>query len=150
MPGRLGQWCERVDPGHEADSGGDADTVSLVNTSAPSASVRFATRASLPLVALGLALVAAPAHADAAEGWSDAGEVDNLHALLLLVGVPLLIFVLIALAVYVPAMVRGENVSALSSRDDEWFGGPRQGTKELPSGGDLAESSETGGARGTW
>ncbi len=123
--------------------------MSLVNTSATSASVRFAARTSLPLAALGLALIAAPAHADAALGWSEAPEVNNLHALLLLVAIPLLIFVVIALAVYVPPMVRGESVSPVTG-EDEWFGGPRQGTKELPAGDHAAESSETGGARGTW
>ena len=122
-----------------------------MNTSVISTSVRFVARASLPLVAFGLALTAAPAHADAAEGWSDATEVDNLYALLVLGGIPLLIFVLIALAVYVPPLVRGENVSPASgASDDQWFGGPRQGTKELPSSVSQDDASETGGARGSW
>ena len=43
-------------------------------------------------------LVAAPARADVPEGWSDPEPVDTLHALLVLVGIPLLLFVLIALA----------------------------------------------------
>ena len=122
--------------------------MSLVITPAPSTTVRYAARASLPLIALGLALLAAPAHADAAEGWSNPDDVNMLHALLLLAGVPVLLFVLIILAVYVPALVRGEDVSPTGgSVESQWIGGPRH-TKELASA-DTA-SSETGGAHGSW
>ena len=123
--------------------------MSLVITPAPSTTARFAARASLPLVALGLALLAAPAHADAAEGWGTTEDVNMLEALLLLAGVPLLLFVLIGLAVYVPALVRGEDVSpAGGGVENQWLGGPRPGTRELASG--EPEPSETGGARGSW
>ena len=37
-------------------------------------------------------------------------DVDDLHALTLLLGGPLLLFVLIAVAVYLPAMIRGEKL----------------------------------------
>ncbi len=123
--------------------------MSPVITPALPTTARFATRASLPLVALGLALLAAPAHADVAEGWSNPADVDALHALLLLAGVPLLLFVLIGLAVYIPALVRGEDVSPTGSGtvESQWIGGPRQ-AKELASGD--TESSETGGAHGSW
>ena len=40
------------------------------------------------------------------EGWSDPEDVDTLFALGLLVGVPSLLFVLIALLVYLPGMAR--------------------------------------------
>ena len=122
--------------------------MSLVITPAPSITARFAARASLPLVALGLALLAAPAHADVAEGWSNPEDVNALHALLLLAGVPLLLFVLIGLAVYVPALVRGEDVSPTGGgSESQWIGGPRH-AKELASA-DTAPS-ETGGAHGSW
>ncbi len=123
--------------------------MSPVITFAPSATARFAARASLPLVALGLALLVAPAHADVAEGWSNPDDVDVLQALLLLGGVPLLLFLLIALAVYVPALVRGEDLSPTSGGvESQWLGGPRPGAKELAAGD--TEASETGGARGSW
>jgi len=123
--------------------------VSLVITPAPSSTARFAARASLPLGALGLALLAAPAHAEPAEGWGTPDDVNVLEALLLLAGVPLLLFVLIGLAVYVPALVRGEDVSpAGGGVENQWLGGPRPGAKELASG--ETEPSETGGARGSW
>jgi len=128
--------------------GADADIVSLVITPAPSTTARFAARASLPLVALGLALLAAPAHADAAEGWSNPDDVNMLHALLLLGGVPVLLFILIVLAVYVPALVRGDDVSPTGgSGESQWIGGPRH-VKELASAD--ASPSETGGAHGSW
>lgn len=120
-----------------------------VNTSVPATTARFATRASLPIVALGLTLLAAPAHADAADGWGTTTDVDALHALLLLVGVPGLLFVLILLAVYIPAVVRGEDISATGGgAESHWIGGPRAGAKELMAG--ESESTETGGARGNW
>jgi hypothetical protein len=123
--------------------------VSLVITPAPSTTARFAARASLPLVAMGLALLAVPAHADAADGWGTRQDVSVLHALLLLAGVPLLLFVLIGLAVYVPALVRGEDVSPTGGGvENQWLGGPRPGARELTSG--ASEPSETGGARGSW
>jgi hypothetical protein len=90
--------------------------------------------------------LAAPASADVPEGWSNPEDVDTLHALLLLAGVPLLLFVIITVLTYLPAIVRGEKLTP-GAAEDQWFGGPRQGAKELESG---ATSDETGGARGRW
>ena len=92
--------------------------------------------------------MAAPAGADVPEGWSDPDPVSGVHALLVLGGIPLLLFVAIALAVYVPAMIKGERVAPGSGTpDNEWFGGPRAGTHELTSG---TETDGTGGASGRW
>ena len=124
--------------------------MSLVITPALSTTARFAARASLPLVALGLALLAAPAHADVAEGWSDPADVDALHALLLLGGVPRA-----ALRADRAGRLRpGRWSAARTSRpravtvESQWIGGPRPDAKELAAGD--TESSETGGARGSW
>ena len=61
---------------------------------------------------------------------------------------------LIAAAVYVPAMVRGERVApGAAPVTDQWFGGPRGGARELESGSGRARAgaqSETGGAGGRW
>jgi hypothetical protein len=93
-------------------------------------------------------MLAAPAGADVPEGWSDPEPVSGMHALLVLGGVPLLLFALIVLAVYVPAMVRGERVApGAATPEDQWFGGPRSGTHELKSGSD---TEGTGGASGRW
>lgn len=90
--------------------------------------------------------LAVPASADVPEGWSNPDDVDMLYALLLLGGVPLLLFAGIAVLTYLPALIRGEKL-APGAADDQWFGGPRQGAKELESG---VQAEETGGARGTW
>ncbi|MCW2842703.1 MAG: hypothetical protein JWN22_619 [Nocardioides sp.] len=93
--------------------------------------------------------VAGPASADVPEGWSNPDDVSALHAILLLGGIPLLLFLLIVLAVYVPALIRGERVAPGSpAMDDQWFGGPRQGTAELA--GPDTDESEAGGASGRW
>lgn len=93
-------------------------------------------------------LVAAPARADVPEGWSDPAAVSPLDMLALLVGIPLALFLAITLAVYLPAMVRGERVAPGAQQvEDRWFGGPRQGTHELEARGD---TGETGGASGRW
>ncbi|MBA3781431.1 hypothetical protein [Nocardioides sp. InS609-2] len=122
-------------------------------TTQTSSTRRLARRASV--IAGGLAavvLTARPALADVPEGWSDPEPVSVLHALLLLGGVPLLLFVLIALAVYVPALARGEKLApGAAPIDDEWFGGPRAGTGELTSrSADSGHEKETGGASGSW
>ena len=126
--------------------------MSPVITSEPSSSIsvrrrsRRLTSAAAASVVVALTRLAAPASADVPEGWSNPDDVDMLYALLLLAGVPLLLFVIIALLTYLPALIRGEKL-APGAADDQWFGGPRQGAKELESG---VQAEETGGARGTW
>jgi hypothetical protein len=99
-----------------------------------------------------LALLAAPAHADVPEGWGGQTVhegLDPLHALGLYLGIPLLLFVLIALAVYLPAMVRGEKLLPdYSAGEAQWIGGPRQGVAELPAPD--GDDSRAGGASGRW
>ncbi len=93
--------------------------------------------------------LAAPAQAEVPEGWSDPEPVSALHALLVLAGIPLLLFVLIVLAVYLPALVRGERVKpGAPAVEDQWFGGPRKGTAELA--GPDNEDSQAGGASARW
>lgn len=125
--------------------------MSFVITSEPSSSTsvrrrsRLLASAAAASVVVSVTTLAAPAHADVPEGWSNPEDVDLLYALLLLAGVPLLLFVVIAVLTYLPALVRGEKI-APGAADDQWFGGPRQGAKELES----APAEETGGARGSW
>lgn len=118
--------------------------------SAVPGAVRRAVRlAWVGSAAAALTLVSAPAGADVPEGWSNPDDVDMLSALLLLAGIPLLLFVLITLAVYVPAMVRGERLTRAGAEPESaWFGGPRRGSRELAGPDD--DSSAAGGARGTW
>ena len=103
----------------------------------------------MPALVAATTVIAAPAHADVPEGWTEVSQVDQLEALLLLAGVPLLLFVLIILAVYVPAMKRGEPLLPDHGEGEaQWIGGPRQGTKELPAPD--GEDSRAGGASGRW
>jgi hypothetical protein len=81
------------------------------------------------------------------EGWSNPSEVALLDLLVVIVGIPALIGVLIVLAVYVPAMTRGERVAPGAETPDQWFGGPRSGAAELESG---SQAGSTGGASGSW
>jgi hypothetical protein len=83
-------------------------------------------------------------------GWSDAETVDRLQALLIFVGLPLLLFLLISLAVYLPSLVRGESITpGAPALEDQWLGGPRTGTAELTAGTTTADA-DTGGASGRW
>lgn len=94
-----------------------------------------------------MVLLAGPASAAVPEGWSNPEDVEPLHALGLLVGVPVLLFLLITLAVYVPSLARGAAAVA-SGPDHEWFGGPRKALDEL-AGPDDADS-KAGGASARW
>ena len=99
-----------------------------------------------------LVLLSAPAHADGPEGWGGLTEhetLDPLHALGLYLGIPLLLFALIAVAVYLPSMVRGEKLLPdYSAGEPQWIGGPRQGVAELPAPD--GQDSRAGGASGRW
>ena len=126
----------------------------VTTTDTPSIASRRIRRAVSALSVPGLAVAAvaltpAAAHADVPEGWSDPDPVDKLYALLLLGGGPLLLFVLIALAVYVPSMIRGERLLPDHGRPDaQWLGGPHTGASELPAPDDA--ESRAGGASGSW
>ena len=109
---------------------------------------RVATR-SVALVAATLALVSVsvPAGAKVPENWSKPEPVSLLHALLVLGGIPLGLFVLIAVLVSVPGWVSGAT-TALATPESEWFGGPRSGTTDLADPDD--EDSKAGGASVRW
>lgn len=125
-----------------------------VSPSRPSRSAyaRWAGRAVVLTGAPALALLSAPARADVPAGWGDQTEhqgLDALHTLGLFLGAPLLLVVLIAVAVYLPAMIRGEKLLPdHSAGEAQWIGGPRQGVAELPAP-DGADS-RAGGASGSW
>jgi hypothetical protein len=102
-------------------------------------------------VALALPLTyAAAASADVPEGWSNPDDVSFMHALLVLGGIPLACIVLLALAVYLPSVVRGESLAPAGARaEDEWFGGRRDAEKALESR-TSGSTDDTGGASGSW
>jgi hypothetical protein len=110
----------------------------------------FGTAVAVPV------LLASPAVADVPEGWSNQPEnVDPLHALLVLGVIPLALFLLITLAVYLPPMIRGERVAPGSQHEleSQRFGGPRRGAAELePADSNAAavEARQSGGGSGRW
>jgi hypothetical protein len=92
---------------------------------------------------------AGSASADTPATWDDPPETDRLHLLLLLGGVPLLLFVLIGLAIYVPPLVRGERIApGATSPANAWLGGPSRSAGELAEPD--SEDSDAGGASGRW
>ncbi|MDP2772186.1 MAG: hypothetical protein Q8O61_01420 [Nocardioides sp.] len=102
----------------------------------------------LTLTSLSLVL-AAPAMAEPSEGWPDQEPVDMIEALLVLAGIPLLLFVVIAVAAVLPALVRGERIApGAPAVDNQWLGGPRKSAGELAAPD--TESTEAGGASGRW
>lgn len=109
--------------------------------------MRAATRSLAAGALLAATVLAAPAGAEVPEGWSDPDPVSFLHALLVLGGIPLAIFVVIAVLVSVPGWVSGA-AAASTTTDIEWFGGPRQGTSDLAEPDD--EDSKAGGASVRW
>lgn len=111
--------------------------------------IRRVVRLAVAALVVGLVSVASPASANVPEGWSDPDSVDPLHFLALTIGIPLALAIVIILLVIAPGLARGEKFAhSNASRQGEWFGGPRQGTEELPAP-DNAES-KAGGASGTW
>ena len=114
-----------------------------------------ALRRLLTLVVAGLWLAAAslvlagPASADVPEGWSDPDDVDTLQALLVLAGIPLLLFVGITFLVYAPSVIRGERIApGHPTTENQWLGGPRKGPDQLAAPD--SEDSQAGGASGRW
>ena len=122
------------------------------SSSSRSTRVRRAGRVTALAAGAVLVLLSAPAHADVPEGWggqTQPFELDPLHALGLYLGLPLLLFVLIAVAVYLPVMIRGEKLLPdYSAGEPQWIGGPRQGVAELPAPD--GQDSRAGGASGRW
>ncbi len=106
-------------------------------------------RTAVVLLAGVLVLAASgPAGAGVPEGWDTPDPVDPAQAVLLLGGVPLLLILVITLLVLAQGRARGERVAAgAHAPEDQWFGGPRQGTAELaaPTGDEA-----TGGTSARW
>ena len=111
---------------------------------------RRVRRTSTVLLAGALVVAAgSPARADVPERWSDPDPVDAWEAVGLLVGIPVLLFVVITLLVIVPGIAKGERFTpGGQATEDQWFGGPRQGTAELPAPD--SPDSAAGGASARW
>lgn len=128
----------------------DADILLRVTPNFETYARRISVVLTLLAATTGFVALAAPANADVPVGWSDHPEpVNMLNAILILGGIPVLLFVGITLSVYLPSLVRGERVApGAPALESQWLGGPRQGTAELT--GPDAEESEAGGASARW
>lgn len=98
--------------------------------------------------AVAVAATVGPAAADVPEAWPEAEPVSVTSLLVILVGIPALVFVVIALMVYAPALVRGESLTPGTQDPDQWLGGPRKTAGELA--GPDSDDSAAGGAGGSW
>lgn len=113
-----------------------------------------AVRRSLRALALvpGVLVVTAagPAFAVAPETWEPTTNDSKLDALLLLGGVPLLLFVGIWLLAALPSIIGGQKFDATVAfrENPEWFGGPRRGIDAAPD--DASEPQGRGGTSAQW
>lgn len=112
--------------------------------------------AALSLTGLSALLVLATAGAASADtpeprpgDWEPKPEVDLLEALLVLGGIPLVVFLVIILLFVGPALARGEDLSPDAlEKENQWLGGPRKAPGELAAPD--APDSKAGGAGGSW
>jgi hypothetical protein len=117
---------------------------------------------AVPLVITGfltpLALApAAVATAPESSAWPDTDNPPLAQALLVVVGIPILLFAVIFLLSYLPSMIRRQRGTSVEKwrEEPEWFGGPRKGTAavETPVGAATPsepDATETGGASARW
>lgn len=101
------------------------------------------------LLALAGLATARPAAADTPEGWPEEEAIDLLEMLLVLGGIPLLIFVAVFVLIFAPSLARGEPLpGADTDPENQWLGGPRKSAGELAAPD--TETSKAGGAGGSW
>jgi hypothetical protein len=86
------------------------------------------------------AAVAAPP-----SSWEDTPHTSALHVLLLLGAVPLALFVIITLLVYLPSMSHRDRAGEAWRGEPTWFGGPRGGLDAV----DKAEQPALSDGRGS-
>ena len=123
---------------------------------APSPRVRRAARVLALTPALLLTTTAGAAFADPPDSWEDNPSTSALYVIVVLVAIPVALFVLISLLVYLPSMVRGDRSGETWRGQAEWFGGPRQGLEAVdkaehpPALSDGGAGPARGGDRGRW
>lgn len=128
----------------------------LVITDLKAPAVRRLARAGALTPAILLCAMAAPAIAAPPDGWPQAEPVSTLHALVVLVGVPLGLFAVISLLVHLPSMARHEEYTPGLAwhHQNEWFGGPSGGVeaadKPDPKAIEAVKEGHTGGASARW
>ena len=122
--------------------------------------VRRVARALALVPAILVTFATGSAFAEAPEQWEDNPSVSPLYVILVLVVIPVALFALICLLVYLPSMKKGQRYQpGLAWRNEpEWFGGPRggveaaDGSRPAAVGAGTAADTEPdrGGASGRW
>jgi hypothetical protein len=122
--------------------------------------VRRAARVLAILPAILVTLAASAAFAEPPETWEDTPSVSGLHVIVLLVIIPLALFLLIWLLVYLPSMMRGneDQSGVVRHGQAEWFGGPQGGLEAVDTADNrvqpTADAHDQGGGRsgasGSW
>lgn len=101
-----------------------------------------------------LVTTATPALATAPDSWQKEGSISGLYVLAVFVGIPLGLFVLITLLVYLPSMIKGERYQpGLAWRNEpEWFGGPSGGVEasDKAEPEQIEGAKDRGGASANW
>ena len=103
--------------------------------------------------ALAVTSLTSTAFADAPDQWENNPAVSTPHVLLVLVVIPVALFALITLLVYLPSMSRGESYQPgqVWRGEPTWFGGPRAGIDAVEATPPAVESrSQRGGTSGHW
>ncbi len=132
-----------------------------VTTQPQTSTVRRAARVLALLPALLVTSTTGAAFADAPDQWADNPSVSPLFVLLVMAVIPVGLFLLITLLVYLPSMSRGESYrpGQVWRGEPTWFGGPRGGVDAVEvgatqpavgSGDHDAGTSGTGGTSGRW
>ena len=122
--------------------------------------VRRAARVLAILPAVLVTLAAGAASAEPPETWERTPSVSGLEVIVVLLLIPLGLFLLICLLVYLPSMNRGKKDQSEEARSGqaEWFGGPEggletvdtAGTGSKPVGGATEQGGGRSGASGSW
>jgi hypothetical protein len=125
-------------------------SLSNVTKNMPSTAVRRGLRGLALLPSVMALTVAGPAFAEPPATWEEAENPSVVSALLLIIGVPALLFLVITVLASLPSMIGGQKGdAALAFRDNpEWFGGPRQGVEVAPE--DAGDSQGRGGTSAHW
>jgi len=119
-----------------------------VSHSTPHPAVRRAARVLALVPALAVTTIAGTALAAPPKQWETGPSVSPLYVIAVLVLIPLGLFVLITLLVYLPSMRRTESYrpGEVWRGEPTWFGGPRDG---IDSVDELAPTAAGSGAQGT-
>jgi hypothetical protein len=124
----------------------------------PNPRVRRAARAVALTPAVLVTCSAGAALADPPDTWEQGPSVSPLHTLLVLGGIPLGLFLLITLLVYLPSMTRrnrGYQPGQAWHGESQWFNGPRGGLeaadRTAPAAVTRGRSTPVrGGTSGRW